>query len=330
MHSSLWHFASFFPLWPGSFVLGAAVFIKPSVLASILQPQHLVNSTLLTAVPAEFTAIVQSPRGPTLPGILCLEATVQIIGEHLALEDFTGGIPTQGWTFVKLVVAAATKGPSANTIERRYVMWGLLLALEEMIKENDFRSAVFLLEWRGDIVGSVAFYPEDSPTLKALNPSANATTQLLSQPSFLGDGANGSVSSIIKPLGIPMKLVFSQLEPVRPIDRYGMLINIIDVLTGAAEFPASEIVRDRYMSSLGAFGVQVYISGKGGVEPPSSPPFLTYRWIILAMTAVPASLAMLGIYTSFKMEVFLDHVSIAEVVVIPNPFRQASVNVSTA
>ena len=328
MHS-LWHFASFFSFWPGSFVTGAAVLIKPSVPASIVQPQHLINPTLSSAIPVEFAAIIQLPRGPPLPGIPCLKATIQIIGEHLALEDFTGGIPTQGWSLLKLVIAVATKGSSANTIERRYVMWGLLLALKQMIKEEDFRSAIFLLEWRGDLVGSVAFYPEDFPTLNALSPPANITTQLLSQQSFLGDSANSSLSSITNPLWV-LKLVFSELEPVRPIDRYGMLINVIAVLIDAAEHPANQIIRARYMSSLGDFGIQVYISGKGGSAPPSTPPFLTYRAIIFAMTQVPASLAKFRIYTSFRIEIFLDRVLVADVVVIPNPFRQASVNVSTA
>lgn len=230
----------------------------------------------------------------------------------------------------KLVIAVSTKLATADTIERRYVMWGLVVAMLQMIEEKDFRSAVFLLKWRGDIMGSVAFYPEDFPTLYPQSHSPNRTTQLFPPVSFIGDSANGSVLSIVNPLVVQLGLVFSELEPLRPLDRYDMLINLISVLIEAAEHPADAIVRARYTISMEGFGIRVFVSGKGGSQPPSTSPFLTYRWVIMAMTQIPMSLARLHVNNAFKIELFLDRVSIAEVVVIPNPFHEASVNVSTA
>ena len=247
MRNLLWHLA-FGPLvWPDSFVTGAAVLTRPLVPpASIIQPQHPNNASLMNGVPLGFKVVIQSPRGPQISKYRLLEAAVLLIGEHLALEDFTGKIPSHGWTLSNLMIAVWARGTSGDSIERRYFIWGMFLAFGQMAQENDFRSAVLELEWRGNLVGSVAFCPKNCPGLDTQSDSENMTTQLTSSLSTFGTGTNESVLLSPSTVGAPaLELAFCQQWPPQRLSRFGMLINLIGVLMGAAEHPADEVVEGR-------------------------------------------------------------------------------------
>ena len=339
MRIILWHLAFVPVVWPGLFVNGAAVLTRPLVPASIIQPQHPTNASLTNGVPPGFKVVIQSPRGPEISKYRLLEAAVLLIGNHLALEDFTGKIPSHGWTLSDLMITVWARGTSGDTIERRYFIWGMFLAFRQMAEENDFRSAVFELEWRGNLVGSVVFCPKNYPGLDTQIDSENMTTQLTSSLSTFGSGTNESVLLSPSTVGAPaLELVFTKQWPPQRLSRFGMLINLIGVLMEAAEHSADAVVEGRYLTSVRASGVRVFISGKDGAETPTRPPFLRYRWIVKALTTVPKKLADLKSYDAFLIELLLDHISVGEILVLPtesglaqaasNPYSEASVNVS--
>ena len=313
MQNLLWYLPLLPLFWPSSFFTGAAVLNKPFLPTSIIQPQNSTKSFPLGAVPVEFKAEIQSPRGPKLSGILCLTAAVLTISEHLALEDFTGRIQAQGWISNKLVIGVFAKEDPGNTVERRYVIWGMYMALGRMVREMDFRSAVYVLKWRGAQVGSLAFYPKDFPGLGAQNHSAITITELVLSGST---NANGSTPTVPNALGeSDLSLTFSELLPPRPLDRYELFLNLIATLMEAAEHSANEIIRDSYETHLGLSDIRVTITGQAGSEPPSRPPFLKYGWIIRAVAIVPSSLARIKLYNAFQVGIYLDYIYAAEVTV---------------
>lgn len=133
---------------------GAAFLNTPSVPKSVTQLQYVSNATLSASVPADFKAIVQELRGPKLTSVLCLQIAVHLIDKHLALEDFTRRIPGQGWSHCNVVISVSTQEVEGNSIEKRYIIWGIFEALSKMVREKNFNSALFRLEWRGVLVGS--------------------------------------------------------------------------------------------------------------------------------------------------------------------------------
>lgn len=104
--------------------------------------------------------MLDEPRGPKFLPTLLLEVAVHVIGRKLAREDFTGRIPAQGWSEANIVISVATQGVTGNSIQRRCVIWGISEGLTRMVREKDFRSAIFRLEWRGAFVATMAFTRE--------------------------------------------------------------------------------------------------------------------------------------------------------------------------
>lgn len=329
MYNFVWNFA-FFSLFRFDILVTGAT--------SINQADRPVTPILSGPIPPGFSINIQSPRGSPLSGIHCLEAGVLLIGGHLALEDFTGAIATQGWREGNLFIAISTATASADTIERRYVIWGIYAALTKMTLDNDYRSAIVLLIWQGNVLGSVTFYQADSPGLNAQGHLANLTTQLASPPSSIDTGTNGSVLLSPTALGARrIKLKFSQEVPPRALDPFGLYLNVIGVLMLSAEHSADEIISRRFSLVIGDFGVRVSVTGKNGQQPPDAPPYLRHRWVIEALTAIPTTLGDLAVYNAFRIEIKFGSITIAEIDIEPgtasaplNLFVEPSINVSTS
>lgn len=316
----LWQTAFFFSLWSGSFVTDGAVLniLAPSAPSAIGQLQYGTNSTLSAAVPMDFKIFIQEQRGPKLPGKLCLQTAVQVIGKHLALEDFIGRIPTQGWSQSNLVISVSTQGVTGNSIQRRYVIWGIFQALAQMIRENDFRSAIFRLEWRGAPVGSVAFYPgNDIAEIDLPNKSKFLTKLVL--PTLSNDtGGNDSALLVPGALREPvLQVTLVQTYPALSLNLYGIFMNLIGLLMVSAEQGEDKILDYVYLMKLGDYGVQVLVAGGNDPlrPPPTRPPYLKYRWIIKAVAMTPSLMASRGHSDAFRIQMLLDQVQIGTITV---------------
>ncbi len=288
----------------------------PSVPISIIEPQHL-SSSPLSDIPAGFTVKMEQARGSYLSARLCFEGAIALIARELALEDPKGKIDGFHSGIDNVVIGVTTTMATADTIERRFVMWGLLVVLTKMADEVGFRSAVFLLKWQGGIVGSLALYNKGSLGLNAQSDSLNMTTEVITQPSFVGGGTNGSILSTSTSLGEQISLQFNLLEDPRVLNQHNVFLNVIGVLIHAADHGADEIIRERYLFSLTDHGIVVYVSGPRSSQPPSIAPFLTYRIVVTAMAAVPQALARPGFQYAFEVKISIDRLSFAQIVFRP-------------
>lgn len=307
MHTLSWHFNFFSSLWSASFVTGAAWsnILTPSAPADNNHLPHRTNLTLSAGSPTDFKAILQEQRGSKLPGELCLQTAIQVIGEYLALENFFGPIPAQAWSRSNLVISVSTQGVRGNSIERRCVIWGIFEALTQIVREEDFRSAIFRLEWHGVLVGSVAFHRGD---VAGVDPQSNQTymPQLVSPTLLNITGDNQSAVLTPYPLAVPkLELRLSRITPPQPLYLYGILMNLIGLLMQAAE-QSEDIIKEPYTLSVGNYGVQISMGGGSSPVPPTTPPFLNYVSIIKAVTCIPALLDRLKISEAFRILLLLD------------------------
>ena len=318
MHNSFFSPGAFlFLVSFASFASGAAMLNASTVPTGIIHFQYLSNSAL-SDIPAGFTVKIQQPRGSYLPAKLCFEGAITLIARDLALEDPRGKISGLSWAFDNVVIGVSTTmATSADTIERRFVMWGLLVALTKMADEVGFGSAVFLLKWQGGIVGSLALYDKGSLGLNASSDSLNMTTEVITQLPFVGGGANGSILSTSTSLGEQIELQFHLLEDPRVLNQHNVFLNVIGVLIHAADHGADESIRERYLCSITDHGIVVYVSGPRSSQPPSMAPFLTYRIVVTAMAAVPQALARPGFQYAFEIEISIDRLSFAQIVFRP-------------
>ena len=311
MHSPLLHVVISCWTFLYSFVNCAAPLNKPFVPPGIIHPQPFNKSTSLGGVPPYFDArIEETARGPPVSVIFCLETGLFILGAHLAIESFTGRIRTPGWTTPHVVMAVSTQGVPGNSIERRFVIWGIFSALCQMRGQEDFRSAIWTLRMRGEVVGYLGIHPRDLDTIDNRDKSV-LWTELDPTLSATRSDTNGSVTTDSDALEAGrLRVTVSVLVPARPVDLYGVLLNLVGTIVEAAEIASSgaSVIRDRLISNTKGSHIQVLITpGRD----------LTYRLLIEALTLIPSKLAEARIREAFQADVYLSIVKAATIQVQP-------------
>ena len=307
MQNPLWHVVISSVLLY-SVVKGAAVLNSPFVSASIIQPQRLINSTSGHYSPF-FDAVIGTARGPPVPALSCVEAGVLILGNHLAIPSFTERIQPQGWISLNVAMEVSTQGVPGNSIERRFVMWGIFDALCQMGGGHEnFRSALWKLEMRGEVVGYLSIHPADLDAMDHGDSSVLGTGLDLTLPSN-SSGTNGSVTSNSNTLEAGrLRVLVNVLVPHRPVDLYGVLLNLLGTIVEAAEKPSSGFIPGLLISNIEGSHIQVLISPRRN---------LTYKLLIQALTLIPSKLAELRIRETFQADIFLGTVKAGTIQVLP-------------
>ena len=291
----------------GSFVNAAALSNKLSVPANIIQSPRLTNSTILTAIPDEFTLRGGQDYGVRLPLYRCLEAAISIIGNHLASQEPTERIQAQEWNQENAVFAVAVPGASSGSIERRFVIWALYVVFRDFADQKIYKCSVYALFWRGGFVGTLAIHPKGLTTTNTTLSSATMTNMEL-PVSLVPAGSDASVP--LEPDNVEVngvELVFHFLGLPKPLDLIGMLINIFGALCQAATFPGNKIVQP-YSLQLGPSGVIIYIS-------PTR--IMNFKWLVAALTAVPQNKELMRIQDGFWAEVKVGALNLGGIHVLP-------------
>ena len=139
--------------------------------------------------------------------------------------------------------------------ERRFVIWGFSKAVRQMALDKEFRTAVYVLKYKGSIVEPLAFYPVGFPSLHGSFETADiAQVDALISP--VNSGTNGSIS--IASAG-ELELRISLVRPDMLLDRYGYFVNVGSVLVTAAQYPNIARVFAQFFS-LPRFHVSIIIT----------------------------------------------------------------------
>ena len=105
------------------------------------------------------------------------------------------------------------------------------MAVTQMVRDEDFRPAVFVLVWRGLQVGALAFCSKEFPSLDPQSDTATLTTLLVSSPAANSTDSNRSTLLVPGALGEPeIVLAFMELVPLHLLKRYGVFISVIGTL----------------------------------------------------------------------------------------------------
>lgn len=315
MRYLLWHLVLLSSIGFGSC---AAVLNQPSVPISIAQPQYMPNSSLgQDEIPTTFTIEVEPIRGPELLDTGVLHGAIQVIGVHLAQEDFNGRIPPQAWLYHRIIFAVSTKLVSENDIERRFVMWGFSKAAREMVLDKDFRTAVYVLKYEGNMVGSLAIYPVSDLSFHGTFETADIA-QVDAPISPLNSGTNGSVSIVSAGR---LELRVALMVPEMLFDRYGYFVNVMSVLVTAAENPNNGRVHGQQFFKVPRFNVSIMVMDT----------LFTWKWLIKTMTVLPSVVEQREIRHAFRAQAYLGSVFMGSVTIYPddrNLFIEDGLNVS--
>ena len=316
MQNFLWYLGFLPSVWFGSFVNGAAM------LNTLLVP-HLTNSTLQIDIPTEFEiTLEEKPRGPEVQAIPCLNLAINIVGEHLAPEDFTEKIESQGWSMSQVVISVSTKLIPGHKIERRFVVWGIYGAIIMFQNHLSFGAAIFSLKWRGDPVGYLAIYPEG---LTSMDTSFNSHAMTKIEPPL--STIRGSSNNLSSFEDTELELSLGALDTRLPLDLPSTLLAVLGALCDAAQWSKNKVVPGRYSIRAGQSRTQINIA-------PGT--FLNYKWLIKALTMIPEQLLLWRTLSAFWVRIQLGTLYLGLMSMVPraslshasNAFIEATFNVS--
>ena len=314
----------------------AGTMLHPDYLRTLRNPGNPLNSTVDRAVGVEVNPyIALSPvfEGPTLDQNSLLIATVQLLARE-ALEDINGQVPRTAYhssdprfSSVGVYVLPPT---NAVTLQRRLLVWGLVMSLQFMMQEDRFASVIFILTQNGIYVGSVQFQLLDGGTAVDKAVSANESLASSSVPARLNvtqgvindpiGGTNGTLA-----VGAPGLQVFYRL--------FGYDLEVIDVfrpiillLRDVAEFqPHARCDRFKTPARIGETILRFKAESR-------IVPFFNTEMLVKAAAAVPLYMLNKGRFSEVDIEVKVDGILIAEgdlsINRTPRPTPNAAGNVS--
>lgn len=138
------------------------------------------SNTSASLPPTDFSIRVNAgtiPIGPTA----CFEAVTTALYQLAELDFSARSISRQVVRPMPLQIrrlALYLTGPyRRGGFDNKYIIWGLTLAIEQMVGGAEFLNHQFVLFWRGTRVGMLAFVHEDSSTdIEANDTSAPVTS----------------------------------------------------------------------------------------------------------------------------------------------------------
>jgi len=297
-----------------------------------ISQNEVLNGTLAGGVPTQFRAIPLPERGGNIEKWDCLELAVRIL-PNLALLDFTDWIRPEQWTMSApggLVVGISLSGAQRGVrgIESRYVIWGIYETVKDMIINDEPHAAIYQLKWQENIVGTLAFFHSHLLSLSSNDTVGNVTEDVLyvpflngTHPSLLVVPPPDTSALVASDPGLEVQNVVISRSYDRLLNPYGTFINILSLLTDAAEHSENLAIRSPFTAFVGSFGaVQATVSGPETSKPMLRPPFFKYRYLCEGLGALSQQLISKRrkarsdqLFPEFKIILFLDGVQIGTV-----------------
>ena len=221
---------------------------------------------------------------PSLSVLPCLMNALGALSE-LAREDFRESVETTTYSLAKYpTVSIVTNGtPTADTIEARFIIWGIWKGVRLMIGKNQFQNVLLTLKWKEVVVGYVIFVQSGSQ-LVISGSYNNQTLSERSEDAFLSNTTANSTHkktlTMTDPTNNPSLTVCLRFFG-STLTIFEVFMSVLSALAYIAEFPktqAMEVVR----VSPALYDITVEI-----VVPKTSRVPLTCQMIIAALSRIP-------------------------------------------
>jgi len=284
----------FFPWFMVGSPAGAAT--PPTSFSNLLTPSNVTEFGQIPGIDPRFS--VKSEYGRSeLPTIPCLMNAVNAM-QDLALEDFEG--PVVPITYILDSFPEVMISPEATTlggaIETRFIIWGLMIGVMEMMKRGVFQTAVFTLGYEGITVGYVRIAQPGALFVAA----SNHTNSLAQSPADEKRSSGASANSTQETDDRQLTVSFNPIGP--PLVAHDVLLAILYALVYTARFPATMVVEPFGLSLTSPYNM--YIEGHPlAAASAATPPFLQYRGIVVALGQIPQYMSQRRRFSgvSFKM-----------------------------
>ncbi|KAL8645348.1 MAG: hypothetical protein Q9226_007348 [Calogaya cf. arnoldii] len=243
--------------------------------------------------------------------------------KEIALGEYNGIMPLQ--TF------ASRRFPEPNIhfygnshvpgIPRRYLIWGLMISIWNMLFTSDFRSSLVLLYYRDVEVGGILFGPQTTipsplrpPARKGI--STPERQLLTSNPSNNSHSKSNNITTTPLSTNRVTVLINPFGNPFTPNNLY---MGIISALSEAAIYPSTDRLQEPFSSHFDTF--PCYFVTRPVMPPRRTPPIYEWRHLIQALPQVMEYMIGVQVFRESSLEIKVDGVTVG----LASFFDQASV-----
>ena len=217
---------------------------------------------------------------------------------QLSSQPFMGIMPTTTYSFPKYtdVDVSVTGQPIGAPIQRRYVVWGLVLGLMEMMHQDRFGLSYFELKWMGKLVGILIFQPVGLPVekrrverddgIEAPNSIPAANYFRWAYINTDSDLVNDTALEAPNPLSRSWNLFYNFKEDV-PLTTPRFFCLIIASISGIAQDDMPQLLVNDFRSDpIPAPADHSFLTVKHYNGTRRAPPFFMYAWAVSTLTGL--------------------------------------------
>lgn len=271
------------------------------------------NTTLVDGVDSRFD-IGYTFDTPVLPVTPCLMNAVAAMSE-LAVRDFTENLTpkTYGLTDYPSVSIVTDATSSSETIETRFIIWGIWKGVRHMILSGKFQNVLFTLKWEGAVVGYVMVV-RSGPALGVVR---NNNSQILSERSDALSISNTTAnlpqinnSVVITDPVDEAKLDVSFTLTGQAFTIYEVFSTVLAALGNLAEAPKDQ--RLRYISLSPEYYDTTLAIFDPRESPQTGPPILSCGETLMAVAMIPRYMVQRSEFREVVLTIRVDGVLIGE------------------
>lgn len=272
-----------------------AIVSPPQSLSNSFTNSSLVNTTILgSGIDPRFGFRIEYGETDLLK-TPCLMNVVELLAQYAECDWLSkvrrrSGIVLPEYPQIEIAVIPA---PPATSVEVRMVIWGIWVAIRDIILNNNFHEMEMDILWELDVVAylyitlpmdlKIAGQNGSLGTDKSLTllPGSNITTggnlDILNNPGYFPDALNEGTFSW-QPVFGPTAKILTVFE---------VFLTVMAGLKNAAPHAASDKVPGPYASAAADVyaNVQFYIHKRRSPRP--KPPYFQYDHVIKALRLVP-------------------------------------------
>ena len=283
---------------------------------STLAPDNLPSD--LPDLPNENFGYSIHYTNPLISARPCLMLSVFAMRD-LALQDFESKFEGKTWamySYSEVEISFTPKAAVASTV--RWALWSLAAANRDMLVRSRFQTAQFDTHYSGVQIGVLKFFvPDYSIGGEAGTNDTLFTPSLPSRPASAGTGTNLVLSNPPDleddPRSFKVELNFKTTD----IPERDIFMSVVQALLNLGPFNSTERVTQPISLVGNALTVQISTSFKN-VER-SSPPFLLYRHVIIALAALPRVMLREGKFAEVDIRVLIDEVEVGRGLIRQGP-----------
>lgn len=235
----------------------------------------------------------------------------------VALEDFNGAMVGQRFHTNEFPNTPILLVTPSGQIQRKYVVWGLLLGLAFMTKETGLCVTSFGLLWHGAAIGDLVFGSLQMVSQAPETPSNGTASitpkhvssidgfNLTNSPATLGEPASDADLS-----SDAMRVTVDIVHSGAALRKYDVLMSIAGALAEAAEQPTTDRIYYDWRSQLWNFDCRFETKQITPIR--SAPPVYTLKVLIDSLAQVADYYIRVNAYYEIIMVTRVDRVIVAD------------------